>query len=134
MDPNNTQQPNAQQPGFQESMAKPVQPAMPESNVSVVAPPAVSPEPMDHKPKSVSKKTILILLLLLIFAVGMGGYVYFAKNQLKSAQKISTENSTSTAIPTETTAPTITPATVEELNVESPDADLKIIEGDLQGL
>lgn len=84
-------------------------------------------------PKNGGKKIIALLIILLILALGIGGYVLFAKNQLKSAQKISTENNTS-VVPTETIEPTVTPATIEGLNVENPDADLKTIESDLQGL
>lgn len=84
-------------------------------------------------PKSGSKKGIALLTVLLILILGMAGYVFFAKNQLNIAQKKSTEN-TSVVIPTATIAPTVTPATVEQVIVDSPEADLNAIEQDVLGL
>ena len=62
----------------------------------------------------------------------MGYYVFFAKNQLNTAQKASSNNK-SAVIPT-VTVPTITPATVDEVKIGSPEADLNGIEKDVQGL
>lgn len=141
MDPNNNQSINTNplgQPAAPEPAAAPISTSFPPQEPTqdpiqtVPVTPAATPPP--PTPKSGGKKIIALLIILVILALGMGGYVFFAKNRLNSIQKTSIENSTSTAIPTETIAPTLTPATVEELNVESPDADLKIIEGDLQGL
>jgi hypothetical protein len=50
---------------------------------------------------------------------------------MNNVQKTSTQN-TSVVIPTVT--PTVVPATVDQINVASPDADLKSIENDVQGL
>lgn len=142
MDPNNNRPINTNplgQAAAPESVATPIStsfpPQEPTPDPIQTAPvtPAATPPPPTPK-KSGGKKIIALLIILLILALGMGGYVFFAKNQLKSAQKISTENSTSIAIPTETIAPTITPASVDQINVESPAADLDGIDTDVLGL
>ena len=60
----------------------------------------------------------------------MVGYVFFAKNQLNNKQNLSTSNTTA---PT-TTVLTPTPVTVDQVNVESPAADLNGIDRDVQAL
>jgi hypothetical protein len=60
----------------------------------------------------------------------MGYYVFFARNQLNSSQKDSSNNST-VAIPTITEA---IPATIDEVNISSPGAEINEIEKDLEGL
>jgi hypothetical protein len=60
----------------------------------------------------------------------MGFYVFFVKNQISNSQK--SNNSSTVAIPTRTPI-TVTPI-LDELNIASPDADLILIEKDIQGL
>lgn len=113
-------------------------PAAPISPAQQAAAPAPTPEPVSTSmpplaPKSGGKKGIILIVILLILALGMAFYVFFVKNQLKTAQKASTEN-TNIVIPTTTIQPTATPATVDEIEIASPDADLSDIEADIQGL
>lgn len=140
MDPNNNQPINTNPFGqpVQQDAPAPVQPMQQPSSAptpTVVPPPVIptaAPEPMPQAPKNSSRKGIILLIILLILVLGMIAYVLFVKNRLNTAQKAATDN-TSTVIPT-TTAPTTIPATAEEINVASPDADLKAIEDDVQGL
>ena len=137
MDPNSNQPINTnplEQP-VQQPVDVPVQPVQPPASSPMPAPttPIISAEPIAQAPKNKSKKGILLLIILIILILGMGFYVFFAKNQLNTAQKVTTGN-TSTVIPTATIAPTASPATADEVIVESPDADLKDVETDLQGL
>ncbi len=112
MDPNNAQQPNVQP--VQQAVTEPVQqPAMPEA-----------------APKSKNRKGIILIVILLLLVLGTGFYVLFAKRELNTTQKTSTDN-TSIVVPT---VPTVTPATAEQVNVETPDANLDSIEKDIQGL
>lgn len=142
MDPNNNQPINTNPFGQQvtpepvvnptpmpESAVQQPTPAVPPPAPTVTAAPVTAPVP--ETPKNGSKKGIILLIILLLLILGLGTYVFFVKNQLSTAKKTSTQN-TSTAIPT--IVPTATPATIEEINVASPDADLKTIETDVQGL
>lgn len=139
MDPNNNQPINANPLGqpAQQPVAMPVQPLQQPaqtqtSTTTPVAPqPVVTSEPISQPPKRAGKKGIALLLILIILILGMGFYVFFVKNQINSAKKASTEN-TSVIIPT--IVPTAAPVTLDEIDVSSPDADLKGIEADLQGL
>lgn len=88
-------------------------------------------EPIPAASSNKGNKGIVILLIMVILGIGMATYVLFAKNQIKITQKNSTE---STSVVTPTTAPVAAPVTVDEINVSSPDADLKSIETDAQGL
>lgn len=119
MDPNSNQSINTQQ-------TKQVTPTPVQSN-----PVPTPPSPIPQAPKSGGKKVIALLIILIIFALGMWGYIIFVKNRINNQQKRSAEN-TSVIIPTIT--PTPTPASVEEIDVASPDADLNNIEKDIQGL
>lgn len=102
-------------------------------NSNPLGQPATPPTAAPQIPQSGGKKGIILLIILLILALGMGGYVLFAKNQLNNKQKTAAEN-TSIAIPTTTITPTVTPATINEVMVASPEADLINIEKDIQGL
>ncbi len=137
MDPNNNQPINTNpfaQPA-QQPVAAPAQPVQQPTPTPTPTPavPTVTPETMPQAPKNRSKKGTILLIILIILILGMGFYVFFVKNQLNTAQKTSTEN-TDTVVPTATIAPIVTPASVDEINLASPDADLKDIEADLQGL
>lgn len=137
MDPNSNQPINTNPLGqpAQQPVSSPVQPMQPAPTPTPAAPTTpvtAAPEPMLQTPKGGSKKRIVLLIILLLLVLGMGFYVFFAKNQLNTAQKATTDN-TSIAIPTVTIAPS-EPATVDEVIVASPDADLKDLEADLQGL
>lgn len=133
MDPNNNQpintnplgQPVAPQP----LVVAPTPIVEPTQTVPPVAPAApVMPPP--QMPKGGSKKGLVLLIILIILILGMGYYVFFAKNQLSKKT-----SNTSTAIPTVTAVPTpTTPATIDEIIIASPEADLKLIEQDVQGL
>lgn len=125
MDPNNNQ-PINNEPVLQAAPA-------PVKSVPTPITEPVIPTPIPQAPKSGGKKVITLLVILIILALGIGSYVLFVKNQLSNQQKVSTEN-TSVIIPSPTITPTPTPATVDEINVASPDADLNEIEKDLQGL
>jgi uncharacterized protein HemX len=138
MEPNNNQPINAnplEQPAAPQPVAapffSPVPPMQQPSQAPIPAPtvPTFTPQ----VPKSGSKKGIILLIILIILILGMGFYVFFAKNQFNTAQKATTDN-TSTVIPEATTAPTAIPATVDEIIVASPEADLNAIENDVQGL
>lgn len=122
MDPNNNQPINTSPLG---------QPVAPQPNVAPPPVPEPVPTPMPGIPRNGSKKGIILIIILLILALGMAFYVFFVKNQLSNKQKTSAEN-TSIVIPTITA--TATPATVDQVSVASPDADLKAIESDVQGL
>lgn len=142
MDPNN----NLQQPGTQ-----PVQPVAPtiqqpaqqpmnqpaanqplQQPVSVPPPTPAAMPPVQESPRNGGKKGLILILILLILVLGMAYYVFFAKQRINNIQKTSTENTT-IAIPTITTLPAA-PSSVDEVSVENPEADLKEIENDLQGL
>lgn len=136
MDPNNGQEPNIQTPS--QPAVPPVQQPAPIPTQTPPNPVSAASPPMAQVSKNGSKKGIILLLLLIILALGMGSYILFAKNQLNTTQKTSSESNTSTAIPTSTIVPTeaivISPAAADDVNVASPDADLKSIEKDLQEL
>lgn len=127
MDPNNNQPINTQQTQQTDNAA--VLRADP-TPIAATPPPS---SPIPQTPKSGNKKTITLLIILIILALGMWLYVLFVKNQMTNQQKASAGN-TSIVTPTVTPIPTPTPATVDEINVASPDADLKGIENDIQGL
>ena len=112
------------------------QPISATPSAQAVPPAAPTATSMPYQnPNNGSKKGVIFIVILLILIAGMVFYVLFAKKQLNTAQKTSTNN-TSVAIPTATIAPTAapTPATVDQVNVESPDSSLKDIEGDVQEL
>jgi len=140
MDPNNNQPINTnpfgqpvQQPAIPQPVATPFSSPVPSAQQPTPIPTPVpdAPTPIPQAPKRGSKKGIILLIILVILVLGMTVYILFVKNQLNTARKTATDN-TSIAIPT--TTPTAIPATVDEINVASPDADLKAIEDDVQGL
>lgn len=94
-----------------------------------------TPEAAIQSPEKKGKKGAILLLILLILVLGMGAYVLFAKDKLNTSSKTPTTD-TSLVVPTVITSPTATPtpASVEQLIVESPETDLSGIEKDLQGL
>lgn len=136
MEPNNNQpintNPLEQAPASQPVPTPSVASAPPTPQATSSPAPAPVSVPVPETPKSGSKKGIILIVILLILILGIGYYVFFAKNQLNTAQKKSIDN-TSTVIPT-AIVPTATPATVDEVQVASPDADLNGIEKDIQGL
>jgi len=132
MEPNNNQpfQPMNTNPLGQPVAPQPVAP--PPSPI----PPEQQPTPgsiIPDNPGQGNNKGILLLIILIILIAGMGYYAMFAKNQINTDQKVATENKT-TVIPAATPTPEVTPATVEEVNIASPDADLNGIQTDVQGL
>lgn len=161
MDPNNNNQPintnplgqpSAPQPAAEAQPAAPAaassipespiqQPVTPPAAPAPVTPPApvqpVPPAPsapvVPPPPKPGNKKSLLLLVILLVLAVGMAVYVLFAKNQINTAKNAPIEN-TSVEIPTITATPVPTPATVDQIEIASPEADLKGIETDVLGL
>lgn len=120
MDPNNNQQINTQQ----------AQQPNPVDSAPIIP---SEPAPISSTPKSRGKKGIILLIILLILVLGMGIYVLFVKNQLNNEKKAAI-NTTTTIVPTATIIPTITPATVDEVQIASPESDLNGIEADAQGL
>lgn len=101
-----------------------------------IAPPmTAAPQPTmtPQAPKSGSRKGPMLLVLLLILVLGMVAYVMLANKQINTAKKAATQ-STSVVIPTVTIQPTATPASVEQLNVTSPETDLNGIDTAVQGL
>lgn len=122
------QQPMSQPMAASQPLQQPVS-APPPAPAATAMPPA---PPIQETPKSGSKKGLILILILLILVLGMAYYVFFAKQRINSIQKAATENTT-IAIPT-VTAPPAAPSSVDEISVENPEADLKDIESDLQGL
>lgn len=120
--------PTPAQPPIQQSAPPP--PPIADSTPTVMTTP-VAAAPVT--PKKGNKKVLSLLIILLILALGIGAYILFAKNQLDNVQKASTGN-TSIVVPTPTIAPTATPATADQINVESPLIDLSGIETDIQDL
>lgn len=139
MDPNNNQpinnQPNpgpmetlqAQQPVAQPVAQQP-QPPIPPGAAMPVGPQVVS-----GMPKKGGNKIKILLLLLVLLVLGTVAYILFGSNQLGLMQKTPSQNST--ALPSYTPAPSPTlPPPVDELNVESPEADLKVLDTDVNAL
>jgi hypothetical protein len=112
----------------------PVQPlAQPISNPPPVIDPNAIPAPpvMPESPKGKGGKLILLLIIVLLIVIGMIVYIFYAKNQMKTAEK-PIEPNTTVLIPSPKVTPTLTPE--EELQVSSPEADLKDIETELEAL
>jgi len=143
MDPNNNQpiQPTsntnpAEQPAVQpqppvtpvEGVVPPIQPTP-----GIPSVPPIMPVTMTENPPKKGSKVPLLLVILLLLIIGMGTYVMFAKNQINNEKKVATQIK-STIIPTPTVQPEVTPATVDDVNVASPDADLNTLDKDVQGL
>lgn len=126
---NPLQQPAAPQP-VAPTAPPPPQPTTPSTPPAQPIQTTVTPQNPPITPKS-NKKILILLALLILLIVGIGGYVFFAKNQMNNKQKAATDNQ-SVVIPTATTAPTVAPE--DDLEIASPEADLSDIEQDLQGL
>ena len=125
MDPNNNQ-PLGTNPV--------AQPAPQATSVPTTQPASDSPSPVPtlaDDPKGKSSKVVILLVILLLLVVGMVAYSMFAKNQMNNAKKAATEN-TSEVIASPTLAPTLTPE--EDLQINSPEADLRELDADVKGL
>ena len=95
--------------------------------------PPVMPVSMTENPPKKGSKLPLLLVILLLLIIGVGAYVMFTKNQISSEKKAATQTQ-STVIPTPTVQPEVTPASVDDVNVASPDADFNTLDKDVQGL
>lgn len=124
MDPNNNQ------PMGTNPIAQPTNTPMPVEATPVVSAPTPSTPPQQI-PKGKNSKFTILLLIVLLLVTGIVAYALFAKNQMNTAQKETTENS-NTVLPTPTLVPTLAPE--EDLEVASPEADLLDIEVDVKGL
>ena len=111
-----------------EGVVPPIQPTP-----GIPSMPPVMPVTMSQNPPKKGSKLPLLLVILLLLIIGMGAYVMFAKNQISNEKKAATQIQ-STIIPTPTVQPEVTPATVDDVNVASPDADLNTLDKDVQGL
>lgn len=123
MDPNNNQPigTNPQQPVAPKPVATPpLQPVAPDA-----------PQNADGNPKKVVGKGIILIVILILLVVGMAAYILFAKIQMNSSQKTTTDNSSS-VMPSPTAVPTLAPE--EDLEVASPEADLIDLEADVKAL
>jgi len=129
MDPNNNQPINTNP--LEQAAPQPV--ATPPSTQSTPVAPTPETTVLAEAPKVKGKKAIILLVILLLLVVGMIAYVLFAKNQLNKTQKTTADNS-SVAIPSPspTLVPTLAPE--EDLEVNSPEADLLEIDADIKGL
>jgi len=135
MDLNNAQQ-NAQpiqQAPAQQTVNEQAMPQQPIAQPELQTPLQNITTPPQETSKNGSKKLILLIIIILLIS-GMAAYVIFANNRTKITQQ-NTANNSIIAIPTKTPVATSpTPATIEEINVASPDADLNGIEKDIQEL
>lgn len=123
MDPNNNI-PTGTTP-FTQPVPQPVSPMQP-------GPPAQSPMPtFSPAPKGKMNKTIILLVILLLLVSGMVGYILFTKNQMDNAQKATITN-TNYVAPSPSPTPTLAPK--DNLEVSSPEADLKQLDTDVKGL
>lgn len=117
-------------PPVQPEPQQPVVASSPIPTPTVMAPSA--PLPMPGTPRKGGNKKLMLLIILLILMLGMAVYVFFVKNQVK---KSAINNSASVAVPTIVVTPTIAePATVGDIYISSPEADLKSLETDVLGL
>jgi hypothetical protein len=138
MEPNNNQpiNPLGQQTAPQQPMPNPFAAAAPliQPQPTPAPTPTVSaaPAPAPEAPRNGNKKGLILAVILLILTVGMGYYVFFARNQINTARDKSSENST-VVIPTVTREST-TQTTIEGVTIASPEADLVDLEKDQQGL
>jgi uncharacterized protein HemX len=125
------EQPIVQQPASQpltqpvESIPNPpTQPVMNEST-------SQASTGLSETPKKKSGKGLVLLLILLLLIVGMACYMFFVKNQITKEEKANSE-STIIVTPEPTATPTLTPE--EDLEIESPEADLQDLNTDSEGL
>lgn len=95
--------------------------------------PVQSTPPTQNSQKVHSSKMLILLMILFVLVVGMVAYMYFAKQQSNVLQTNPGENTTIVA-PSPTVVVTPTPASVEEIMIETPETDLQDLDSDLQGL
>jgi len=110
-----------------------VPPIQPTPGIPSMPPVMPMPVTMNQNPPKKGSKLLLLSIILLLLVIGMGVYVVFVKNQTSNERKVATQIQ-STVIPTPTVQPEVTPATVDNVNVASPDADLNTLDKDVQGL
>lgn len=122
-------------------VAPPVMPASaPEPTFAPTQPPTATPAasaaPANPQmpEKDSNKKGIILMIILLILIAGMGYYVFFAKGQMDQAKKAASENASVVTAPKVTVTPVVTPATIDEVEIASPDAELNLLDKDVQGL
>lgn len=120
MEPNNSQQTNTPQ------MQQPVPQALP---IQMVQP---------QIPKKGNGKRIILLILILLLLIEVGVYILSVKNQSDNTKEASTDYDINTVLPTPTYAapsPSVSESTSrDDLNVESPEADLQLLDNDVSGL
>lgn len=144
MDPNNNQPIGTNpvpQPAFQQSAAQPVaapaaQPVAAQP-VAPISPQPISPQNVAETPKKGGGKRIILIILILILIIGMGVYILFAKSQLNSTQKTSTNTGPIPQAPSiegEKTPSISEPTLQDDLNIESPEADLQSLDAEVKGL
>jgi hypothetical protein len=124
-------EPNNNQPIQTNPVQQPALQPMPPIDPTPVVPPTPAPTLAPETPKGKSSKAIILLVILLLLAMGIIAYILFAKNQMNSAQKMTTDNSSS-VLPTPTTVPTLAPE--KDLEISSPEGDIIDIETDIKGL
>lgn len=148
MDPNNNQPIGTnpvQQPAPQPvAPTPPTQaPVAPTPAQTVAAPPVqpaapVVPQNVAENPKKGGRKKIILLILILILIIGMGVYILFAKSQLNNIQKTSTNTTApiqqSPGTQGEKIPSVPKPTSQDDLNIESPEADLQGLEAEINGL
>ena len=146
MDPNNNQpigtnpvpQPAVPQPAAQSVPAPAAQPSTTQPVAPPIAPQPVAPQNVAETPKKGVRKRIILIILILILIIGIGVYVLFAKSQLNNTQKTSTN--TTGPIPQAPSierkkAPSVSePTSQDDLNIESPEADLQGLDAEVSGL
>lgn len=142
MDPNSNNQPiNAnlsEQPVVPQSATQPVIAQEPIQPTPIPTPP-MQPTQTNATPiagqefpggSKNNRKIVILMILLILIILGIAGYVFFARNQL--SQQASTNSST--VAPIISIEPTATPVSIDEIEIASPEADLELIENDVQGL
>lgn len=145
MDPISNQQTNNQQTqpiqagqsaGIQQPAATQVPPPSPATTMpapSALPPTSYTSTETDKNNSGGGKKRIAVLLIILIIVIlGMGAYVLFARYQLDT--KNPPYGNTVNILPTATVAPIPTPASVEEIQIEDPAAELDSLDKDVQEL
>jgi len=140
MDTNNTEntQMNQSQTNTQpiaqdapQPVTEQVAPPQPTASTSVSTPNVSNEE--NYAPKKSHKKIVILLVILILMILGMGAYLIFYKDVMSNQKAASAKNEI--VVPTVTLTPTIAiPDNVEDVQVESPDADINALEKDAQGL
>lgn len=135
MDPNNNSQQQFQQqtPTVSQPTVPPMQQPTPQP---IQAPPVDSalntPPPFVNTPKGGHKLTFLLIFVLLIL-VGALGVIYFLSSQQNNTTAV-----TPTPMPTAIPSPTLTPTPAlqdpQDIEIESPETDLEILNAELKAL